>query len=66
MATPDQNILVELDNVSRKQCELTHRQKELHCILTEYGGDAFCYALACLMQAEIRFKEAANKNFNEQ
>ncbi|HCJ2570306.1 hypothetical protein FML41_20205 [Klebsiella michiganensis] len=66
MSTPDKNILIELDNVSRQQCELLQRQKELHCILNAYGDEAFCYALACLMQAEMRFKNAAKKSFKEQ
>ncbi|MFW8979220.1 hypothetical protein [Klebsiella sp. C283] len=66
MSTPDKNILIELDNVSRQQCELPQRQKELYCILKAYGDDAFCYALACLMQADIRFKNAAKKPFKGQ
>ena len=66
MSTPDKNILIELDNVSRQQCELPQRQKELYCILKACGDDAFCYALACLMQADIRFKNATKKPFKGQ
>jgi hypothetical protein len=44
MSTPDKNILIELDNVSRQQCELPQRQKELYCILKACGDDALLRA----------------------
>ena len=66
MTTPDQNILVELDNVSRQQCELAQRQRELLYILKTNGEEAFCYALACLMELSITVKNYSEKPFKEQ
>ncbi|EOZ3809805.1 TPA: hypothetical protein R8G68_000294 [Citrobacter youngae] len=59
--TPEPNLIIEVDNVAR--CKFTHteRQQALLTLLEAAGANAFCFALASLMDVENRVRQIQQK-----
>lgn len=54
---PENNLIIEIDNVARTDCDLEKRQQALIALLDDAGKAAFCYALASLMDAQMHLKK---------